>query len=137
MKKKGTSVIFAREIHIFSILVAMVVLFSSASWAKVPDERGQVILLNDSAAALEESNPRMAKDLTQFADEKENALENNNDGQDAPSAPGEEEVKKQQSARIKLLRNSAAILQQLYPEIAKNLVAMADDMAKSAVAEKK
>lgn len=101
------------------LIWSVVVLCSSVSLAKGGDERDQIILLNDSAAALEESNPRLAKDLTQFADEKEKALE-----------VKAEVIKKQQTDRIKLLKDSAAILQQTYPVIAKSLIKMANAMEK-------
>jgi len=100
------------------IIGSMVVLFSCASWAKEADQREQIILLNDSAVALEDSNPQMAKDLTQFADEQEKVLEDKT-----------REISKQQTSRIKLLRDSAAILRQTYPLIAKGLIKMADDIA--------
>lgn len=106
------------------------VLFASVSLAKGGDQRGQIILLNDSAAALDDSNPKMAEELAQFANEKEKELEAKNAGQDELPAPQEEVIKKRQTDRIKLLRDSAAIIQPAYPLIAKGLIKMADEMIK-------
>ena len=111
-------------------LFIRVLLFPSVSWPKEADQRGQIILLNDSAALLEDSNSRMAEDLTQFANEKEKAVEHKNVPQDEAPVLKEEVIKKQQTDRIKLLRDSAAMLQATYPEIAKGLIKMAEGMIK-------
>jgi len=108
-----------------ALFIVGLVFCPSVSWPKEADDRGQIILLNDSAVVLEDSNPQMAKDLVQFADEKEKALEVKNTGQDEPAALPAEVVGKQQTDRAKLLRDSAAILQAAYPEIAKGLMKMA------------
>lgn len=113
---------------IMVLFIIGVLLFPSVSWPKEADQRGEIILLNDSAVALGDSNPRMAEALTQFADEKEKALEDKNAGKDDLPLLKEEVIKKQQTDRIKLLRDSAAILQATYPEIAKGLIKMAGPM---------
>jgi len=105
------------------------VLLASVSLAKGGDQRGQIILLNDSAAALEDSHPRMAEELVLFANEKEKELADKSAGQDEPPASKEEVIKKPQTDRIKLLRESAAIIQSTYPQIAKGLIKMADEIS--------
>ena len=115
---------------ILVLFIVGLVFCPSVSWPKEADDRGQIILLNDSAVVLEDSNPLMARDLTQFADEKEKALEAKNAGQDEPPALPAEVIYKQQTGRVKLLRDVAAIIQPTYPEIAKGLRAMADEMVK-------
>ncbi|MBF0504373.1 MAG: hypothetical protein HQL14_04640 [Candidatus Omnitrophica bacterium] len=109
---------------------AMVALVTTLSWAKGGDARGQIILLNDSAAALEESNPQMARDLAQFADEKEKALEDANVGKDEPQESEARDIQKLKTKRTKLLRDTAQILKPTYPEIAKGLMKMADESDK-------
>jgi len=56
---------------------------------------------------------------------KKKALEHKNAPQDEAPVLKEEVIKKQQTDRIKLLRDSAAILQAMYPEMAKGLIKMA------------
>ncbi len=118
-----------------ALIGPMIVPLSSLSFAKPGDETSQIILLNDSAAALQESNPELSTGLTKFANEKEKELEDKNTGKQEPVGLKEEEIKKHDEDHIKLLRDSAAVLRQFYPEIAKRLVQMADDMTK--VMEKK
>lgn len=114
--------------RVWLIIGFVLAVLASVSWAKEADHRGEIILLNDSAAALEDSNPRMAEELTKFADEKEKALENKN--ADEPAVSKEEAIKKPQTDRIRLLRDSALLIQPTYPQIAKGLIKMADDMDK-------
>ncbi len=114
---------------------SMIVLLSSVSFAKPGDETAQIILLYDSAAALQESNPELSTILTKFANEEEKKLEDKNAGKREQVGLKEEERKKHHEDHIKLLRDSATVLQQFYPEIAKRLAQMADDITK--VIEKK
>jgi len=105
-------------------------LIPSVLQAKGDDDQSQIILLNDSAAALEDSNPGLSKSLAQFADEKERQWENKNANKDKPPVPLTDQGKKQLQERVTLLRAAAAGLEPDYPLIAKGLKKMAKDMNK-------
>ncbi len=79
------------------------------SQAKANNDQTQIILLNDSAAALEDSNPGLSKSLTKFADEKEKGK---------AILPLQEQ--------IKLLKAAALAIGPTYPLIAQGLEKMAD-----------
>ncbi len=113
-----------------TVLGLMMALLSSVSLAKGGDEVAQIVILNDSAAALEESNPKLAKSLTEFADQKEKELEDIKSGNQEQIDLSEQDIKKRHEDHIKLLNSSAAALQPTYPEIAKGLSKMADDITK-------
>ena len=108
----------------------------SVSQAKGGDDQDQIILLNDSAAALEDSNPGLSKMLTQFADEKEKEWEDKNANKNAPQVPLPIKYKTQLQDRIKLLKAAALAIRPTYPLIAKGLDKMAKDMNKTIENEK-
>jgi nitrate reductase alpha subunit len=98
------------------------------SQAKGGDDQDQIILLNDSAAALEDSNPGLSKSLTQFADEKEKEWEYKNANKDTLPTPITDKNIHQWQERIKLLKAAALAIQPNYPLIAKSLLKMAKDI---------
>ena len=103
------------------ILMAVVfalVFNPGVSQAKANDDQNQIILLNDSAAALEDSNPGLSKSLTKFADEKEKEWEHKSADKNPPSL----------QEQIKLLKAAALAIQPTYPLIAKSLLKMARDI---------
>jgi hypothetical protein len=111
-----------------SILMAVVfalVFNPGVSQAKANDDQNQIILLNDSAAALEDSNPALSKSLTKFADEKEKEWEDKNANKNGLQKPI---IDKNIQYRIKLLRAAALALSPTYPLIAKGLDKMANDI---------
>ena len=63
---------FKKKAVILLLVAFTGILNPSASQAKGGDKQDQIILLNDSAAALEDSNPGLSKNLTKFADQKDN-----------------------------------------------------------------
>ncbi len=79
--------------------------------AKGGDDQAQIVLLNDSAAALEDSNPGLSISLTKFADEKEKG-----------------KIILPLQERIKLLKAAALAIQPTYPLIAESLLKMAKDI---------
>ena len=94
------------------------------------DEQDRIILLNDSAAALEESNPQLSKSLTQFADEKEKEWEANKANKSESPIPVKDQNIPQLQERIKLLKAAAIAIEPAYPLIAKSLNKMAKEMNK-------
>ena len=112
--------------------VVFVLMFNfGVSQAKGGDEQDQIILLNDSAAALEDTNPGFSKMLTKFADEKEKDWEDKNANKNAPSSPITDKNSKQLQERIKLLKAAAIALRPTYPLIAKGLDQMVKDLNKT------
>jgi len=115
-----------------AILLLGAITFNPAlALAKGGDEQDQIILLNDSAAALDDSNLELSRGLTKFADEKELEWEKNNANKDleplpltVKDVPGVEE-------HIKLLKLAAVAIEPSYPLIAKALRKMAKDMNKT------
>ena len=96
--------------------------------AKAPQDQDQIILLNDSAAALEDSNPVLSKSLSQFADEKQKEWEDKNNNKGAPAAPVVRKNIKQERIRIRLLEKAALVIAPVYPLIAQGLNRMARDL---------
>ena len=114
-------------------LILMAVVFAlvfnpGISQAKGGDDQNQIILLNDSAAALEDSNPGLSKSLTKFADEKEKEWEDKNANKKGPQRPITDKNIPQWQYRIKLLKAAALALQPTYPLIAQGLNKMANDI---------
>lgn len=70
--------------------------------------------LKDSAAALQQTNPDLAKGLNDLAAEKEKMMQEMKD------------MKAKHEAKAKMLRDSAAALQKTNPELAKKLWEMSE-----------
>jgi len=103
------------------VVVGMIVFFSGVSFAqdKSPDAKAarheaRIKLLKDSAAALQQSNPVLAKGLLEMAEGQQKAKE----------AKESAEWKAKHEARVKLLKDSAAALQKSNPDLAKSLEEM-------------
>jgi len=119
-----------RMIKIIFVAVLFLALSPNVSQAKGGDEQDQIILLNDSASALEETDPGLSKSLTQFADEKEKDWEDKNANKDKLSTPVSDKYKIKMQERIKLLRKAALAMRPNYPLIAQGLDKMAKDLSK-------
>ena len=100
----------------------------AVSQAKDSDNQSQIILLNDSAAAIEDSNPELSKSLTQFADEKEKEWNAKNANKDAPSAIFDDKNSTKFQEQLKLLNSAAIAIQPTYPLMAQALTKMAKGM---------
>lgn len=112
-------------VRLCSVLVALALLCSPAH-AKGGDEQAQIILLNDSASALEDSNPGLSHELAGFADQKEKAWEaSRKDKSSPPLVPKKNAL---WIARVKLLKDAAHEMEPTYPVIAKNLMKMAANL---------
>ena len=111
-------------------VVFALVFNQGVSQAKAGDDQAQIILLNDSAAALEDSNPELSKSLAKLADEKEKEWEYKNANKDVLPTPVTDKNSKQLQERIKLLNAAALAIQPTYPLIAQGLIKMAKDINK-------
>ena len=78
------------------------------------DSGAQIIVLKDSAAALQTSNPALAKGLSDLADKKAADMQKWQDWKD------------QHAAKVKLLQDSASALQTSNPALAKELQKMSE-----------
>jgi len=103
-----------------------IVLLSSISFAAEGKEQVKIKSLNAAAVALQQSNPGLAAGLTKFANQEAAEKEEKNEEKKEPEGAKEEGTKKGHVEHIKLLRDSAAALKQLHPELALVLLEMAD-----------
>ena len=102
-----------------------------AAQAKGGDEQDQIILLNDSASALEDSNPGLSKMLAKYAQEQEKDWEEKNTNKNELPVPVTDKYKELLQDRIKLLKTAALAIQPTYPLIAKSLSQMVKDLNKT------
>ena len=127
----------ARSSRLFLAVFWSVVLLGPAmAQNKAGNDQGQIILLNDSAAALEDSNPDISKRLTEFADEKEKEWEKKDPNADTLPVVLTDKIKAQIQDRIKLLRSASDLIETTYPLIAKALKNMANGMNRAIELEK-
>ena len=108
----------------------------SVSLSKGGDEQDQIILLNDTAAALEDTNPGLSKNLTEYAQEKEKGWEAKNANKEQLPGPITDKYKTLMQERINLLEQAALLIQPTYPLIAQSLNKMVKDMNKEIENEK-
>ncbi len=95
------------------------------SVANSEHEKEKIKLLNDSAAALTQSNPALAAGLTKYAVQEANEMVEKSEGK-KEEAKDEAMEQAQRAAHIKLLRDSAAALQAGHADLAERLTKMAD-----------
>jgi len=119
LQKKALVILLVTGIIAFNPLV---------SQAKGGDEQDQIILLNDSAAALEDSNPELSKNLTKLADTKEKEWENNNVNKVKLPDPIIDKNAMTGQDQARLLKAAAHAIEPTYPAIAKALSKMAKDL---------
>ncbi len=112
------------------VVTGFMVLLSSVSYAKQGHEQEKIKLLNDSAAALQVSNPWLAASLTKYANDEAQEVKEKNEGKKELESAKEEEMKKHREEHIKLLRDAAAALQVSHPDLTTSLTKMADRHAK-------
>ena len=108
----------------------------NAAQAKGGDEQTQIILLNDSAAALEDSDPELSKSLAQLADVKEKEWEDANANKPVLPTPVTDKNLPQLQEQIKVLKAAALAMKPSYPLIAKGLNKMARDLDRTVEIEK-
>ena len=117
---------YLKSVPIGMVMLAMVVSFSGVALAEMgygackgckADKEAsgaQIIVLRDSAAALQASNPTLAKGLSDLADKKAAEMQKWQDGKD------------QHAAKVKLLQDSSSALQTSNPALAKELQKMSE-----------
>jgi len=110
------------------IVIVCMVFFSSMSWAKEATDQDRIILINDAASALEESDPALSKKLARFADDREKEWDYNNAHKDAPLPTITD--KKILAGELKLLNAAAVDMQPAYPLIAQGLGQMIKERVK-------
>jgi len=125
-RNKSKELAFWRKKFIPMAVVCVLVFNQGVSQAKAADDQTQIILLNDSAAALEDSNPVLSKRLTEFADEKEKEWESNNANKNASPNPVTDKNLPLLQEKIKLLKEAAMAIKPEYPLIAQSLDKMAN-----------
>ena len=111
---------------VMGIMVAVfMVLLSAASFAKQGHEQEKIKLLNDSAAALQVSNPALADSLSKYANDEAQEVKEKKEGKKQMEG-AEETMKMRRAERIKLLRDAAAALTASNPKLTERLTKMAD-----------
>ena len=86
----------------------------------------KIKLLNDSAAALQATNPDLAKKLSDFANEEANEPNEKLEGSKEQAAKDSPEWKVKHDARVQLCKDAAAALQTTKPDLAKGLMGLMD-----------
>ena len=96
------------------------------------DAAAFVKLLNDSASALQASNPALATGLAEWAKKETKEIQQKKSRKEKKELEGknEEAMKVRREAHLKLLRDSAAALQQSHPDLAAKLSGKAEQKAK-------
>jgi hypothetical protein len=117
-----------RNVFIGVAALAISTCLSSMSFAEeghhkwkenMEDETAKVKLMKDSAAALQVSNPTLAKGLSDWASEEEKEMQE------------WKEQKARHEAKSKLLTDSAAALEKTNPDLAKGLKKIAEKRSAS------
>jgi len=118
------------------LIIGVLVLNPMSSEAKGGDEQDQIILLNDSASALEDSDPELSKGLTRLADEKEKAWEDANANKPQLPTPITDKNLPQFQEQIRILKAAALAMKPNYPLIAKGLNKIAYELNRKIEIEK-
>jgi len=113
---------------IIFIIIGVFVLSPLTAQAKDNDQQDQIILLNDSAAALEDTDPDLSKSLSEFADQKEKEWEDANANKAVLPTPVTDKDLPRLQQQIRILKAAALAMKTNYPLIAKGLNKMAKDL---------
>jgi len=117
----------ARNVAIGIVLLAAVICISGVSFAgegyhkckeSMENEAAKIKLMEDSAAALQKSNPDLAKGLSDWAADETKEMQEC------------KEYKAKHEAKIKILNDSALALENTNPDLAKGLKEMAEKKLK-------
>ncbi len=103
----------------------------SGAWKEY--HQAQIKLLQDSAAALKSSSPKLSKALSKFAHEEEEEIGEAREKE--VEGKKEEKDEKHAQANIQVLRDSAKALKASNPELSAGLIKIADDEAKEELSE--
>ena len=128
-----------RGVLIGLVVLGAIVFFTSVSFA-YGNKEAKVKILQDAATALAQSNPTLAKSLTDFANEETQEMKNIPEGTKKSENKESSEWKAKHEARVKLLKDSADALAQSHPDLSKGLLEMSEkkhnDKTKKMCAEK-
>ena len=111
-------------------VAGFVVLLSSVSFADGGKEKDQVKALNDSAIALQQSNPTLSAALIKYANEEANEIKSEKNEKNELEGKAEQKNLAEREAHIKILKDSALALQKSNPELAQRLTKMAEHSSK-------
>jgi len=126
----------ARKVFFGLIVLGIVVFLSGVSFAEMAPAAGNDLsarkarhearmkLLQNSAAALEQTNPDLAKKLRNIVNEEANKTKGSLEGGKEKVAKNSAEWKARHEARMQLFKDAAAALAQTYPDLAKSLEEM-------------
>jgi hypothetical protein len=118
-------------------MTGMIIFLSTASFAQEAPAAGKdpsvwkakhearMKVLQDSAAALQQTNPDLAKKLSDLANEEPKESKEKLEGSKEKLAKDSPEWKAKHEARMQLFKDAAAALQQTHPDLAKSLEEMA------------
>jgi hypothetical protein len=101
-----------------------ILLLPAIVFAKPANEQDEVILLNDSAEAVAETDPALSKSLTQWASKKEKEWEYENANKNASPPPITAKDLPELRDEIKLLEKTVLLIKPVYPLIAQGLIKM-------------
>ena len=116
--------VFRGIFAVIAVLGAML-LISRVSFAQQKCE-AKIKVLQDSAATLQQSHPDLAKGLSDLANEEMKESKEKMESKKEYAAKDSPERKAKHEAKVKLLQDSAAALQQVNPDLAMSLQKMAE-----------
>lgn len=126
----------ARNVFFGLVMAGTIVFLSGVSFAQKAPAAGKdssagkakhearIKLLQDSAAALQQTNPDLSKKLSDLANEGTNKSKEKMEGSKEKAAKDSAEWKAKHEARIKIYKDAAAALKQTHPDLAKSLEEM-------------
>jgi len=125
-----------RKVAIGLVVLGVTVFISGISFAQIAPTAGQdssakkarhearMKLLQDSAAALQQTNPDLAKKLNDLVNEEATELKERLEGGKAKIAKDSAEWKARHEARMQLFKDAADALQLTHPDLANSLTEM-------------
>ncbi len=120
---------FLKNALIGLVVVGVISIFSSMSFAQ-EKEGAKIKILQDSAAALQQSKPTLSVGLTEFVNEEISEKQEKEEKNEVEEMKEPEAMQGYREAHTKLLKDAAAALQQSHPELAAELTKYADEKAK-------
>ena len=94
------------------------------SSARTVRHEAKIKLLQDSATALQQTNPNLAMKLNDLVNEETNESKEKLEGSKEKVAKDSAEWKAKHEARMQLFKDASAALQQSHPDLAKSLEEM-------------
>ena len=137
----------ARNVFFGLVMVGTIIFLSSVSFAQMAPATGKdlsarkakqeakIKVLQDSAAALQQTNPDLAKKLSDLVNKDANKSKEKLGGSKEKVAKDSPVWKARHEARMQLFKDAAAALQQTHPDLAKSLEEMTIPKDKSKMQE--